>query len=240
MAPRLEEAFRQTLLAPEPVPLEGMDERAWKVYRRQVRKSLMSGVRLAIPLTIALLPEEALDGLLEAWLAQAPPTSRLYWQLPMEFAAWLSQQPALPHPALAELVHWETIEVDILNAPDPDPSLTLEPEPAPEARVVLDPSARLCIYQHPVYRMKRDEPWPEPLPAPVFVVAFRVEERLRWRTITTPVAQLLATAAEHDVSLGHGLAMLAQAHGDGFDAEAVLAELRVLVDRGALRGFSRP
>ena len=163
----LEAQFRHMLLARERVPFEGMSERSQQVYRRQVRKALTRGVKRAIPIAGRLVGKEALDDLLARWLADSPPTTRLYWQLPLAFCAWFVTQPDPLHPSLPELIHWETIEVDVLLAEDPAPGLSLAESAEEGLRPVLHPSARLCIYQHPVHTMTTSsESWPEAMPAP--------------------------------------------------------------------------
>jgi hypothetical protein len=232
----LERDLRQLLLARAPAPVHGLDARAQQIYRRQVRKSLLSGARMGVPITRALLTPQGLDELLDRWLDAAPPTTRLYWRLSLDFAAWVAQLPDPPHPALAELVHWETLEIDVLNAPDPDPAQPLQAELRPDLGAQLDPSARLAIYQHPVFHISEDHPaWPEPSPQPSFVIAWRQHERLRWKIASPDLAQLLAQLA-NGASLQQSLDFLAQLYGPQLDADRLLRDLGQLQQRGVLLG----
>ncbi len=233
----LEAQLRQMLLAREPVEVEGLSARGQRVYRRQVRGSLMSGTRLAIPICDRLLGRAVMDTWLERWLDEAPPTTRLYWQLPLEFAQWCVGAPDHPHLAMPELIHWETLEVDILNAPDPSPWPGLTRDPAPDKQPALDPSARLCVYRHPVHRLDLDAAgWPEAAPDPVFLMAWRRDEHLRWRTLSAQCAQLTAHLVEHDAVLAVGLDFLQSLYGE-IDRDALVGELAALVEGGALLGF---
>lgn len=231
----LQGAVHPMLFGREAVVIEGLSERGQRVYRRQVRRSLINGVTLALPITRRLLGEDAVVGLIVAWLDQSPPTTRLYWQLPLEFAAWLAAQPSPAHPALPELVHWETVEVDILNSPNGS-SAGLVGAPGEGDGAVLDPSARLCIYHHPVHRMTQEaSSWPEALATPVFLAVYRVNERVRWTVLDPRVAQLLAQLSE-GATVGEGLTFLEELYGE-VDRPWMMEQLRSLVERGVLLGF---
>ncbi len=222
--PQLDDQLYRLLFGGEPGPVDGLDERAQRIYRRQVRRSLLGGVRLAIPIACSLVPEEV-ERLLSRWLAEAPPTTRIYWQLPLEFAAWLRDVDGLSHPALADLVHWESVEVDVRNAP--------EAEAMERGGLALHPSARLGIYQYPVYRMdEATTEWPEPLAQPAFVLAYRRDETVYWRVIEPALAQTLARLAEGDL-LDDALACVGELYAE-LDCDALLGDLRMLVDEGAL------
>ncbi len=239
----LETELRHWLLDREPDPPEGLDERMRRVYRRQVRRSLTRGVRLGLPITRRLVDEEWLDDVIGQWMEESPPTTRLYWRLPIEFGIWLREEAPLevaelPHGAVPELIHWETMVVDVKNAPEPDGeglSQTMEES----AMVVLDPSARLGIYAHPVYRMSRDsESWPESKAVPDFVVVFREEERPRWRLIEPQVGQLLGQCAQ-GMSLGQGLEALEEIYG-AIKREDLMTGIEALHERGIILGFEVP
>ncbi|MCZ7583424.1 MAG: hypothetical protein M5R36_08885 [Deltaproteobacteria bacterium] len=223
---QLETNLRGLVFDREPAPVPGLDERGRRAYRRQVRRSLMSGVRLAIPIARRVLGEDAVNDWIERWLAERPPTTRAYWRLPLQFAEWLSARDDTPHPAFGELVHWESLEVDVLNAPD-DASEHPAPDPTEDRRLVLHPSARLGIYNHPVHKMTLDDAiWPERAPAPIFVLAWRKDDGLRWMETHPQTAQLLARA-EGGGTLGAGFAFLDTLYGT--------------VDRaGAFRGAGAP
>lgn len=232
----LDQQLKDLLLKPEPTGVEGLSEDAQRIYRRQVRGSLYSGTRLAIPIAIKLLGDSIINAYIARWLHEAPPNTRLYWQLPLEFAAWFLQQTDFEHPALPELIHWETIEVDVINAPNPDPIELLHPKPSDALSPVLDPSTRLCIYRYPVHRMTRStEAWPTPLEAPTFLLAYRKEEVMYWKIISPQTAQLLAKASE-GAQLSACYEFLEQLYGQ-IDRASIDHELSTLVHKGALRGF---
>ncbi len=236
----LEESVRKMLLDQDVRLFEGMDERAQRLYRRQVRKSILGAVRRAIPVATHLTSAEHLNRILGVWLEQSPPQSRLYWQIAGEFAAWLGSAPDLsvPHPAFAELIHWEVLEIDVINAPDLPASPVLGRDIDDRAAMILDPSARLAIYQHPVHTLdRRSDGWPAPLAVPAFIVAWRnpSNERFKHLQVTPMLAQMVAHL--HDGSpLASGWAFLEGLYGE-FDRKPVLDELQRLIEGGAVAGF---
>ena len=236
----LERGLQQWLLSRNPEPFDGLDKRARRVYRRLVRRSLIGAIRVSLPLTHRLLEGDQFTELVARWIEESPPTTRLYWRLPLEFSEWIrtSKIDDLPHPAVADLVHWEAVKIDVRNARADGEEMELFDEPVPTSNAILDPSARLGIYRYPVYRMKRDAPsWPEPLPTPHFIVAYRRDEKPRWRRLSAMMAQLLAQLVE-DQTIADGLAFLRQMYGD-VDEESIRENLRTLQVVGVLRGFSR-
>ncbi len=231
--PTLEEDLRQHFLGREPSPIEGLSERGNFVYRRQIRNALKSGVLLAIPILVDKLGDDAVDELLERWMAEAPPTSRLYWKLPLEFAEWIQTLEELPHPAAAELVHFETIEVDVINAPD-DPTDRGEAHAlAPKHCVVLSESARMGIYFHPVHPMREGSPWPERSVQPHFVMVYRRDERMRYEEVPAHHAQLLAKLGE-GVTIESGFDFLRGLYGDAIDPNELLTHLQRYAEIGII------
>jgi hypothetical protein len=240
----LERELRDLFLKTEPAWLDGVDPRAQRIYRRQVRRALKGGVLPALPISVGLLGEARMQALLNLWLEGSVSETRFYWRLPLEFAAWLAQQdlgalvlegePA--HPALAELVTWEAVEVEILQSPDsqPDPQRVAEPDPA--RALVLAPSARLCVFRYPVQELKEGATeWPAPREPASFVLAFRANERLRWHNLHPRTAQLLAFSGQTE-TLGQALGGLGGLYAD-LDVEQELERLRPLVASGAILGF---
>lgn len=235
-----EEALRRWVLEADPQEPEGIfDPRARAIYRRQVRRSLIRGVRLALPITRRLLGEEAVEALIVRWLEAGGSTSRLYWQLPLEFSAWADEVAAeLSHPALAELIRWETVEVDVLNAPDDGVEAAGGEAPEAGRGVALSASARLCVFTHPVHRLGLESSaWPEASGAPLFLVVWRVGERMRWREVEAPLAQLVASLSSGS-PLREGLAFIEGLYPPGAVSAARLMEgLARLREAGVILGF---
>ena len=234
-----EEALKGFLLNRKPPAFEGFDERSRRLYRRLVRGALSRGVKGSLPRTVEYLGEEALEDWIRRWMEDSPPKSRLYWRLPLLFAEWIRNQEATPA-WLGDLVHWEAVQLDVRNASDwaeGGEEQPLEEQPDRKARVALDPSTRLGIYEYPVYRWKGGGNPTKGGGGPYFVVIYRRDERPWWRVVEGKVAQLLALVAEGS-PLEEGLKGLETMYG-AIEAEPLMEELRLLRERGAIRGFLR-
>lgn len=224
----------RTLLYPPSVDyMRDVDKRAQDVYRRLVRGNVYKVVRMAVPILREILGDEAVDAEIEKWLAAIPPQSKLLRMLPEEFAAWAVAQEDLAHPAMGELIHWETLEIGILHALDDDEKHP--PSPHNGGYIAASNSARLCTFAHPVHRMKKGDEWPSALPAPVIVLGFRRGERLDWVELPPSVGQTIVLVAQGQ-TLGAAFGVLEDA-GHRIDPAFVRSWLVDLRSRGALVGF---
>lgn len=238
----LESTVRSLLFAREPSLLEGIEEERQLLYRRLVRTTMSTVVKNAIPRAQALLGDEATDRLIASWLERAPPTTRIFRNVPEGFVAFCQTLEDPPHPALAELVHWDVLEIEVTHAPDAEgPALPTSPHD--DAGVESHPSARLAAYLHPVHGVakKGAKEWPRPSREPTFLVAYRGGERFQWLTVPKVVAQVLLATGE-GLPLGAAFAMLQDAmleeqSGDVVDRGFVRSWLVNLQRKGALLGF---
>ncbi len=234
--PDLEGAVRALLFAKEPAPVPGLDDEIQRLYRRLVRTTLSNVVKNAVPRTKALLGEDALEALLARWLEEAPPTTRILRRVPEGFAAFCQSLADPPHPALAELVHWEVLEIEVTHAPDAD-GPARPTTPREDAFVESHPSARLAVYLHPVFGIaKGATAWPAPTKEPSFLVAYRAGERFHWVAVPKLVAQVLLHTGE-GVTLGDALRAIEQQAGEVVDRAFARSWLVNLQRRGALLGF---
>lgn len=237
----IEHGLRALLLDDQPRYLEGVPRRPQDVYRRLVRNTLQGTMLNAAPIARGIFGDEVLLRFITRALQERPPTTRLLRDVPMEFASWLlalDEQGALfpPHPAFAELVHWEAAEIDILHAPERS-ATTLALVPTDASTVELDPSARLLVYAHDVHRMKAGDAMPTAKRArPALLLAWRADERLKWRELDGVTARMIALA-------GGGLPVsaitttLAAERGSPVDPGFVRATLTTWQGRGAIAGF---
>jgi len=239
----VERTLHALTLGSAPAYFPGIDRGRQDTYRRLVRSSLSTVIKNAIPLTLGRVGETAVDEVIGAFLAERPPTTRLYRDIPLGFAAWAldkSQSGAsdvFPHAAFAELVHWEVAELDVLHAPDAS-AIDGVAHPDDDTRVVFDPSCRLLAYAHPVHRMRKGDAWPGRTKEVSFVLAHRQGERMKWMELTPTLTQLLAAAAE-EIPIGDALARLDEVFGRAVDRGYCRSWLVNLRDRGALVGFVR-
>lgn len=213
------------------------DAQGTRVYRRQIRLTISSSVLRGMPIAIALMGEPAIQDIVDTWLEREPPTTRLYWQLPVVFAEWLMTADDLDVPlALRELIHWETLEISVLNAANPSgPRPTLSPGAPDATKIQFDPSLRLAVYHHPVHELTKKSPGLPEAPTPSFLLMYRRNEAAHYRTVAPELAQIVAHMSGGE-SLASGLAFLRGLYGDALDEGRWRSELVRLAHLGIL-GF---
>ncbi len=229
----IEGGLRSLLYPPSAGYMRDVDKRAQDVYRRLVRGNIYKVVRMAVPILRDIIGDAAVDAEIEKWIASVPPQSKLLRMLPEEFSAWAVAQEDLAHPAMAELIHWETLEIGILHAPNDDENHPHAPHN--DGYIAASNSARLCTFAYPVHRMKKGDGWPSALPAPVIVLGFRRGERLDWVELPPSVGQTIVLVAQGQ-TLGAAFGVLEDA-GHAIDPAFVRSWLVDLRARGALVGF---
>lgn len=240
----VEQAWRDLLLGEDGRLFADADPERQRVYRRLVRGNLFGTIRRAIPITRKILGEEAADALIARFLDEVGPKTRFVRQIATEWAEWLMTQPELPHPATAELAHWEVLEVDVALAPDWEgPAFPRTPDE--DGRIESHPSARLVAYRHPVHLLNlRDTtstsypPVAGPGDEPFILLAWRAQERFLWQRLSAGTAKVLVETAQGK-RLGEAFFAIEASlvPGDSLDRRRVRADLVDLVRRGALVGF---
>jgi hypothetical protein len=220
----------------DPARLE-VDEEKQRVYRGLVRNGVSSVIKKAVPVLRAVWGEDEVEELITRFLDEAGPKTRFYRAIPMDFSAWVQTLDDLPHPAISELVHFEVTQLEVMQAPNPEPALRRE-KPDDELAVEFCPSARMLMFTHPVHKLSKDaEGLPGKSRQATVILAHRVAEKMRWVKLPVTVAQLLAVAVEQP--LGPAMAAL-QASGVEVDEGFVRSWLVNLRCRGAILGFYLP
>lgn len=242
----LEGRWRALLLGKEEALMDGADVVRQRVYRRLVRGNLSSAIRRGIPIMRRLAGEDALDALIARFLDEAAPQTRLARFLPIEFAAWVLALPAaeMPHASAGELAQWETLEIDVIMAPDEPLSASTSTEncrdPLDSARIEMHPSARLAAYRYPVHTLTSSSTqWPTLSLDPSLVLAWRYGERFIWQGLDGGTAKLLVEATS-GVTIGAALATIEKTltPGDQLDRPRVRASLVDLQRRRAIVAFA--
>jgi hypothetical protein len=233
------------LLGRAGAPFDGADAARQRVYRDLVQSNLSGALRRACPHAIRLGGAAPFDDLVARFLDEQPPTTRLLRAVPGEFTAWLATLPAgdLPHPSFAELCHFEALEIDVTLAETAhDLGVVAGNVVDAEAVVVVDPSARLAAYAHPVHRVTaQTTAWPAATTTPSIVLCFQRAEAFAVDVISPAVARVLVRSTD-GAALGailDELAAEAAASGAVFERGRVRADLVDLHRRGALVGFRR-
>jgi hypothetical protein len=218
-------AFTAHLRDPESVPPPaGLEPRRVAVYQRLLFNNLLGLLSNGFPVCMRLLGEPAWSGLVRQYFATHRCQTPLFTELAAEFVEWLQAQPQLPHPALAELAHYEWVETALYQLP-------AEPLPLPvpgdidPLRVPLQrsPLAWPLLYQWPVHRLGAEDAPSQPPAEPTGLLVRReVDGEVRFAVLSPLAVYLLSSIGERPGLDGHAyLQQLAAAHGLADDALAL-------------------
>jgi hypothetical protein len=210
------------------------------VYRRHVRRTLRSVLRLQIPRTADRLGG-SLDAWLDRWLAEDGPRSRYLRDAAFELVAWAAPrwtEDAVP-PYLGDLARHELAHFEVASAPD-DERAPAEDDLSLDRRACFHASARLFRYAWAVHRMSeeptaRDEPAHEP----TAILAYRdADHEVRYLELT-PLAAAILDRLLHGATLRSAVVAGATELGHAVDdavTGSTAALLTDLSERGALLG----
>lgn len=216
-------AFTAHLRDPESVlPPAGLEPRRVAVYQRLLFNNLLGLLSNGFPVCMRLLGEPAWSGLVRQYFATHRCQTPLFTELAAEFVEWLQAQPQLPHPALAELAHYEWVETALYQLP-------AEPLPVPgdidPLRVPLQrsPLAWPLLYQWPVHRLGAEDAPSQPPAEPTGLLVRReADGEVRFAVLSPLAVYLLSSIGENPGLDGHAyLQQLAAAHGLADDALAL-------------------
>jgi len=213
-------AFTAHLRDPDHIAApEGMDARRLGVYQRLVFNNVLGLLGNGFPVCVQLLGDAAWAALVRRFLAGHPAQTPLFTELAAEFVQWLQHHAALPHPALAELAHYEWVETALyqLEATALPPSPGLDPM---HAALKRSPLAWPLLYHWPVHRLGTDAAPSSLGPEPTGLLVRRQPDgQVRFAAISPMAAQLLEQIGQHPGRTGATyLQQLAQAHGMAADA----------------------
>lgn len=217
-----EDNLRSLLFAETEHYFPELDQRRQNVYRKLVRHNLYDVIRRAIPATRKIAGDTLVDIWISRWLAAQGPQTKLLREVPLQFAAWMQEQPIseMPHPSFAEMIHWEALDLDVLHARDrndfenqlahaQESYFTTEAPQGFDGILVVDPSARLAAYTHAIRNtvesiLAEQDPqniknlaWPQPLDNPEIMLLYRRDDRVWSAALSGIFANLLMLSAEN-------------------------------------------
>ncbi|MBA0339945.1 DUF2063 domain-containing protein [Stenotrophomonas maltophilia] len=237
-------AFTAHLRDPQAVPAPaGLDARRLAVYQHLLFNNLLGLLSNGFPVCVRLLGEPAWSALVRHYFATHRCQTPLFTELAAEFVQWLQAQSQLPHPALAELAHYEWVETALYQ-------LQAEPLPAPgdvdPLRVPLQrsPLAWPLLYQWPVHRLGAEDAPTQPLPEPTGLLVRReADGEVRFAALSPLAVHLLSSIGEQPGLEGRTyLQRLATTHGLAEDALAGpgAALLRQFLQAGVIGPLTAP
>lgn len=161
------------------------------VYQRLFINNVRSMLASSFPVSFSLLGESAWSQLIAQFYAQHRAATPRFTELATEFIQFVatpSRSLELPYPvdAMAELLHYEWIETELMLSNAATPA-----SPAPLLR--LSPLARALAYRYPVHTLSAAQPPASNAPAvPTFLLLWRSSDlSVRFQIITPQAMQLL-------------------------------------------------
>ncbi|AWH36512.1 DUF2063 domain-containing protein [Stenotrophomonas sp. ZAC14D1_NAIMI4_6] len=214
-------AFTAHLRDPQQVPAPAdLDPRRVAVYQRLLFNNLLGLLGTGFPVCVRLLGEPAWADLVRHYFAHHRARAPLFTAVAAEFVQWLQAQPELPHPALAELAHYEWVETDLYQrAAQPlPPAPGVDPLQAP---LRCSPLAWPLLYAWPVHRLGADDAPATPPAEPTALLVRRdADGVVRFAQLSPLAAHLLILIDEAPGASGQQqLQQLATLHH--LDADAL-------------------
>lgn len=231
-------AFADHLRDPlgHPAP-PGMDADRLAVYRELFGNNIRSLLTSNFPVISKTLGQEGWQALVQQFYAQHRSRTPLFPCIGREFIAWAQQHDIPDAPWLAELAHYEWVELDLLIDAEHDPPHDPQGDLL-RGIPVLSTHARVLAYAWPVHRIGPDHQPRIAPPAPTLLLARLQEGKVRFSTLS-PLLHALLEQVQHGRQSGEQilrqLAVLANT-----DAAVMLREgeqmLRQLHAQGVLPG----
>ena len=154
-------------------PPPGIEARRLALYRELFLGNLQRMLDAAFPVCRALLGESAWQERGRHFYSRHPCRTPLFARIPAEFVAYLQGQQAEAPAWLAELAHYETVELTLQTADDAAPP-HLPDGDLQTGTPVLSPWLRLLAYRWPVHRLGGDIlPEDTPPATPTLLLAWR-------------------------------------------------------------------
>ena len=193
-------AFMEHIRDPAGGPaVTDVEDRRLKIYRELFFNNVRGFLSSAFPVIESLLPASEWDGLARAFFKDHDCRSPYFVDISKEFVEYLSERVASPdfdYPFLAELAHYEWLELAIS---------VRKGEVVPWSQneqwtsVSFSPLAELVSYQWPVSQISETFIPEELLPEPAFfVVARRSNDQVQFTEVNQITAHLLSTVIERE------------------------------------------
>ncbi|KAF0803891.1 hypothetical protein A6D6_03580 [Alcanivorax xiamenensis] len=209
---------------------EGLEERRLAIYRDLFFNNVHGILSQGFPVLHGVLPEVRWRALVRAFFHSHRSNSPYFLEIPGEFVAFLTTKyqpdPEDP-PYLAELAHYEWMEVVLDSATEEIPERGYDPGGDLLAGVpVLNPLHVLQGYRFPVHRIGLDYRPEQPLPEPVWLLIHRGrDDRVHFTELNPATARMLQLMAACPEERGEAVL-------------TILAEELNFADQSALRGFA--
>lgn len=243
---RIQKDFAAHLRDPNSVPApEGIEDRRMAVYRELFFNNVRDLLAGTFPVCHAILGPDGWSRLVRSFYRGHKAHTPYFLELPREFVEWLAgERPAMDgEPAfLAELAHYEWVELALSIAEAEGPAQALDPDGDLLAgRPVLSPLAWTLAYRWPVHQLSAGFQPAEPPATPTFIVVHRnAAGRVGFLQVDAPTARLLELMDAGEGLTGAELLARAAAGLGGANAQELLEQgrrmLSTLRERGIVMG----
>jgi hypothetical protein len=214
----------------------GIEDRRIAIYRELVFANVEGLLAGGFPVLRAILADAGWHSLVRAFLRDHRAASPLFPELPREFVRFLQARGDADPPWVAELAHYEWIEVALDYAEaEPLPDVSFDPLDAP---LQASPLAWPLAYAWPVHRLAPGHVPDAPPAEPTCLLVQRdAEGRVRFHEIGVVAFHLVERVAARPGVTG-AMHLEAMARDAGIDADAFRAQaeplLRQLAEAGVL------
>lgn len=240
-------AFARHLRDPDRYPAPaGIEDRRLAVYRDLFHNNIAGLLGSNFPVIRKTLGDAAWNALVRAFQADYRCHTPLFTEIGREFTRFLEQRQGIADdpPWLAELAHYEWIELALQLADDPMPAHDPEGDLLAGTPVV-SPFARALAYRWPVQRIAPDCMPSFPGDAPTLLLVRRdLSGSVHFSEISALVFRLLQLLDERTSSSGHDallqLAREAQAQDPPAFVQSGAAMLQRLREEGTVLGVAIP
>ena len=246
---RIQKDFAAHLRDPDSVPAPaGIEDRRMAVYRELFFNNVRDLLAGTFPVCRAVLGPGRWSRLVRSFYRGHKAHTPYFLELPREFVEWLAgERPAEEdEPAfLAELAHYEWVELALSIAEAEGPAQAVDPDGDLLAgRPVLSPLAWPLAYRWPVHQLSAGFQPAEPPAAPTFVVVHRdADGRVGFLQVDAPTARLLELMDTDEGLAGNVLLSRVAAELGGGNAQELLEQgrrmLSTLRERGIVMGTAR-
>jgi len=182
--------------APAPV---GIEERRLKIYRELIYNNIEGFISGGFPVLRSLYPQHQWDELVRMFMDAHRCKSPYFLEISQEFISYLLNEHALRDcdpPFMAELAHYEWVELALDIAEDELPATAVELDPE-TTRPMLSPLAWVLSYQFPVHRIGADFR-PESAEQPTYLVVYRNhQDKVEFIEVNAATARLLELTREN-------------------------------------------
>jgi hypothetical protein len=198
----IQKAFTEHLRDPDHVPVpRGLDARRMGIYSELIFNNVSALLSDFFPVIRTLLSDGQWDKMVRDFFIAHQSQTPYFMELSGEFAQYLAQSQLtndLPD-FLAELAHYEWIELALYTLDDELPETALED--IGTSALSLSTLAAPLAYQYPVHRISRDFQPTSPAEDPAYLLVIRdTEEKVRFFELQPFSFQLL-----HQIQQNPGL-----------------------------------